>query len=152
MLRQVNKMKISTKGRYALRMMIDLAENSNGNYVALKDISIRQEISLKYLEQIVTLLGKAGLIRSLRGPAGGYMLSRRPDEYTAGDIIRATEGALSPVDCVDEGSASCKRYGTCPTIDFWQGLYNVINEYINDTTLQDLLDKQKSINPPDYNI
>ncbi len=145
-------MKISTKGRYALRMMIDLAENSKGTYVALKDISARQEISLKYLEQIVTLLGKAGLIRSLRGPSGGYMLSKKPHEYTAGDIIRATEGELSPVDCVEEGTVKCPRGGSCPTVDFWQGLFGVINDYIDNTTLQDLTDHSRSVKPPEYMI
>ncbi len=145
-------MKISTKGRYALRMMIDLAVNNHGSYVALKDISARQDISLKYLEQIVTLLGKAGLIRSLRGPAGGYMLSRRPDEYTIGEIIRATEGELSPVNCVEGSVNTCSRAGNCPTVSFWQGLYGVINEYIDQTTLKDLIDRHKDTDQPEYNI
>ena len=93
-------MKVSTKGRYALRMMIDLAQNSKGNYIPLKNISKRQGISLKYLEQIVTLLGKANLIKSLRGPLGGYMLSKPAEEYTIGSIIRSTEGKLASVECV----------------------------------------------------
>jgi Rrf2 family protein len=145
-------MKISTKGRYALRMMIDLAENSNEHYVALKDVSLRQGISLKYLEQIVTTLGKAGFIRSLRGPFGGYMLARDPAEYTIGSIIRATEGDLAPVSCLIEEANECSRYNQCTTVEFWAGLYDVINRYVDSVTLADLVDKRKTKRPPEYII
>lgn len=145
-------MKISTKGRYALRMMVDLAEHSFDGYIALKDISARQEISLKYLEQIVTLLNKAGLIKSMRGPSGGYMLTRDPADYTAGEIIRSTEGELSPVTCVEEDYTFCKRKGICTTVNFWQGLYEVINEYIENVTLQELIDDNRLRRPPEYSI
>ncbi|MHB8962149.1 MAG: RrF2 family transcriptional regulator [Saccharofermentanales bacterium] len=145
-------MKVSTKGRYALRMMIDLAENSSGQFVALKDVSLRQGISLKYLEQIVTTLGKAGMIRSLRGPFGGYMLSHDPADYTVGAIIRATEGSLAPVSCLDDEENECLRYSHCSTVDFWAGLYDVINQYVDSVTLADLVDNQRASRPPEYHI
>lgn len=145
-------MKVSTKGRYALRMMIDLAENSSGQFVALKDVSLRQGISLKYLEQIVTTLGKAGFIKSLRGPFGGYILSRDPAEYTVGAILRATEGPLAPVSCLEDEENECIRYSHCSTVDFWAGLYDVINVYVDSVTLADLVDRQKANKAPEYHI
>ena len=112
-------MKISTKGRYALRLMIDVAEHSNGNYVSLKDIATRQELSTKYLEQIVGQLSKAGFLKSSRGAQGGYQLARSPEEYTVGDILRPLEGDLAPVECAtDDGF--CDRCGDCVTIELWQ--------------------------------
>ncbi len=146
-------MKISTRGRYALRMMVDLAEfGAGGRYVTLKDISLREGISLKYLEQIVTILGKAGLIRSLRGPAGGYMLAKDAAEYTAGTVIRAAEGDLAPVGCLADEVNECSRAGYCPTVDFWAGLYKTINEYVDSVTLADLADIRRAKRPPDYVI
>ncbi len=131
-------MKISTKGRYALRVMIDLAINSNGNYITLKDIAKRQEISNKYLEQIIAMLNKAGFLDTARGNTGGYKLSKLPKEYVVGDILRATEGDLAPIYCVTE-EGECLRKKDCKTYSFWKGLDNVINEYVNSKTLEDLI-------------
>ncbi len=133
-------MKISSKGRYALRMMIDIAQHSNGEWVSIKDISERQGISLKYLEQIVTPLTKSGLLVSSRGPQGGYMLSRPAEKYTTGQILRIIEGPLAPVACLENTPNLCERRGFCPTIDFWEGLYTVINNYVDSVTLSELAD------------
>jgi Rrf2 family protein len=138
-------MKISTKGRYALRMMIDLAINNNGGYISLKDISSRQEISDKYSEQIINQLSKAGLVKSIRGSKGGYMLSKRPEEYTVGDVLRVMEGSLAPVACVEEGNEYCKRASTCVTIELWQKLNNAINDVVDNITLEDLVNRQKEL-------
>ena len=135
-------MKISTKGRYALRVMIDLAMNSNGKYISLKDIAERQEISNKYLEQIISLLNKAGYLETARGNTGGYKLTKQPKEYKVGDILRATEGDLTPIYCLTE-DGKCNRQKNCKTYSFWKELDNVINEYIDSKTLEDLI-KQKS--------
>lgn len=130
-------MKISTKGRYALRVMIDLAVNDKGNYVSLKDISNRQEVSLKYLEQIMAMLNKAGYVKSTRGNNGGYRLAKSPEEYKVGDILRKTEGDLAPIACVN--GEECGKRENCKTFKFWQGLDNVINEYVDSKTLADLI-------------
>lgn len=131
-------MKISTRGRYALRIMIDLAINSNEKYISLKDISKRQGISNKYLEQIISLLNKAGYLETARGNAGGYKLSKKPNEYRIGDILRATEGNLTPIYCLTD-DAECDRKKVCKTYSFWKGLDNVINEYVDSKTLEDLI-------------
>lgn len=131
-------MKISTKGRYALRVMIDLAINSNGKYISLKDIAQRQEISNKYLEQIIALLNKAGYLETARGNSGGYKLAKKPSEYVVGDILRATEGDLTPIYCLTE-EGECKRKENCKTHSFWKGLDNAINEYVDSKTLEDLI-------------
>ena len=130
-------MKISTKGRYALRVMIDLAVNDRGDYVSLKDISNRQEVSLKYLEQIMAMLNKAGYVKSTRGNNGGYRLAKSPKEYKVGDILRKTEGDLAPIACVN--GEECGKRENCKTFKFWQGLDNVINEYADSKTLADLI-------------
>ncbi len=130
-------MKISTKGRYALRVMIDLAVNDKGDYVSLKDISNRQEVSLKYLEQIMAMLNKAGYVKSTRGNNGGYRLAKPPEEYKVGDILRKTEGDLAPIACVN--GEECGKRENCKTFKFWQGLDNVINEYVDSKTLADLI-------------
>ena len=145
-------MKVSTKGRYALRLMIDLAEHSNGEYVTLKDISSRQEISTKYLEQIVTLLCKAGFLKSVRGPQGGYKMSKEPKQYTIGSILRITEGSLSPIACLEDSPNRCERCASCSTVDFWQGLYQTINEYVDMFTLEDLINQQRSKSKNDFMI
>ncbi len=132
-------MKISTRGRYALRMMIDIAEHGAEGKVSIKEISERQGISVKYLEQIVPSLKRAGLLRSERGLGGGYMLSRPPEQYTAGEILRAIEGRLAPVACLDDETNCCERSGHCETLGFWTGLYNVINDYVDSVTLQEFL-------------
>ena len=130
-------MKISTKGRYALRVMIDLAVNDKGDYVSLKDISNRQKVSLKYLEQIMAMLNKAGYVKSTRGNNGGYRLAKSPEEYKVGDILRKTEGDLAPIACVN--GEECSKRENCKTFKFWQGLDNVINEYVDSKTLADLI-------------
>lgn len=132
-------MRISTKGRYALRLMTDLSAYDQGGYVSLKDAAERQGISLKYLEQIAGLLSKAGLLQSGRGAQGGYRLAREPEEYTVGEILRLTEGNLAPVACLADSSNRCERCGECATLDFWTGLYQTVNEYIDRFTLADLL-------------
>lgn len=131
-------MKISTKGRYALRVMIDLALNSNEKYITSKEIAKRQEISNKYLEQIIAMLNKAGYLETARGNTGGYKLARKPYEYSIGDILKATEGDLTPMECLTE-EGKCKRQEGCKTYSFWKGLDDVINEYVNSKTLQDLI-------------
>lgn len=131
-------MKISTKGRYALRVMVDLAINSKGEFISLKDIAKRQSISNKYLEQIIALLNKAGYLETARGYKGGYKLKKEPKEYIIGDILRATEGELAPIYCLTE-DGECDRQQNCKTYSFWKGLDNVINEYINGETLEDLI-------------
>ncbi len=136
-------MRISTKGRYALRMLIDLAEHENEGFIPLKDISERQNISKKYLEQIIPVLNREGILRRTRGPQGGYKLAVTPDRLTVGAILRATEGSLSPVDCVDQDEAVCVRRIDCPTFPIWRGLAKVINEYLDHITLQDILDQQQ---------
>lgn len=131
-------MKISTKGRYALRLMIDLTQHNTDSYIALKEVAIRQNISIKYLEQIITVLCKAGFIKSLRGSQGGYKLAKSPKEYKIGDILRAIEGDLVPVACLQDEVNQCERCDKCETIDFWKGLYDVINKYTDSVTLYDL--------------
>ncbi|MDD7293115.1 MAG: Rrf2 family transcriptional regulator [Clostridiaceae bacterium] len=145
-------MKISTKGRYALRMLIDLAEHENCGFVALKDIAERQNISKKYLEQIIPIFNKSNILKTTRGSQGGYMLSRSPDKYTVGEILRLTEGSLAPVDCLNQDPIECERSGECATLPIWQGLNRVINEYLDSITLQDILDKQKERYLNDYMI
>lgn len=131
-------MKISTKGRYALRVMVDLALNDKEGFVSLNDIAKRQEISNKYLEQIVSLLNKAGFLKTARGNMGGYKLARKPEEYVVGDILRATEGDLAPIFCLT-AEGKCERKSKCKTHTFWKGLDDVINEYVDGKTLADLL-------------
>lgn len=131
-------MKISTKGRYALRVMIDLALNSKEKYINSKEIATRQEISSKYLEQIIAMLNRAGYLETARGNTGGYKLARKPSECIIGDILKATEGNLTPIDClIEEGK--CKRQESCKTYSFWKGLDEVINEYVKSKTLEDLI-------------
>ena len=131
-------MKISTRGRYALRVMIDLGENGNGSFIPLTDIALRQDISLKYLEQIVAMLNKAGFLETARGNMGGYRLAKKPEEYIVGDILRATEGDLSPTYCLTEEGA-CAKKDKCKTYSFWKGLDTVIAEYVDSKTLKDLI-------------
>lgn len=134
-------MKISTKGRYALRMMLDLAQHDSGQPVALKEISARQEISVKYLEQIVTQLSRAGLLKSSRGAQGGYQLAKSPCDYRIGDILRVTEGSLEPVPCLDGQQSECARSADCLAQEFWKGLSQAINEYVDSVTLEELANR-----------
>lgn len=131
-------MKISTKGRYALRLMIDLAQHEDEGFISLKCIAERQGVSVKYLEQIVTVLCKIGFLESLRGSHGGYKLANDPKEYTVGDILRTTEGSLAPITCLENSPNRCPRFKDCNTIKFWQGMYDTINNYVDSTTLADL--------------
>lgn len=132
-------MKISTKGRYAIRLMIDLAEHNSGEFITLMDIAERQEISEKYLESIVSILSKNGLLISLRGKGGGYKLAKDPDSYTIGSILRLTEGSLAPVACLD--GDNCERAANCQTIQMWEGLNKLINDYFDGITIADLAGK-----------
>ena len=132
-------MKISTKGRYALRIMLDIAIHDDGKYIPLKDIAKRQNLTVKYLEQIISLLNKAGYLQSLRGNTGGYRLAKNLDEYVVGDILRVTEGDLAPVACLKKCGDFCQREDICNTVSFWRGLDRVINEYVDSYTLKDLL-------------
>ena len=145
-------MKISTKGRYALRMMLDLAQHQSDGYVALRNIAQRQNISKKYLEQIVPVLNKSDILRTNRGFQGGYRLAKSPDQYTVGEILRLTEGNLAPVACLEHEPIECERSGECPTLPVWQGLYRVICEYLDGITLQDILDQQKELLAGNYVI
>ena len=145
-------MKISTKGRYALRVMVDLATNGTGEYIPLKSVSARQEITVKYLEQIIPLLSKGGYLKSSRGKDGGYRLARHPKDYRVGDILRAVEGDLSPVACMEDDPNQCPRSGWCPTLPMWEGLNKVINDYLDGVTLDDLVTQGKSMEGFDYSI
>lgn len=138
-------MKISTKGRYALRIMVDLAIYENGSYIALKDIAKRQDISLKYLEQIMRLLSAAQFVRSARGSQGGYKLTRSADQITAKEVLIASEGSLNCVSCVDDPE-SCERCSHCATSKFWVGLSKVIDEYLSSYTLKDIANEYQKNN------
>ncbi|MGN1095448.1 MAG: RrF2 family transcriptional regulator [Eubacteriales bacterium] len=145
-------MKISTKGRYALRMLIDLAEHDKSGFVALKDIAERQNISKKYLEQIVPVFNKSDILLTNRGYQGGYKLARTPDKYTVGEILRLTEGSLAPVVCLESAENTCERSADCPTLPVWEGLYKVINEYLDSVTLQDIIDSCNKLASDEYII
>ena len=133
-------MKISTRGRYALRMMIDLAQHYDQGFIALKDISKRQDISKKYLEQIISSLKKAGYVKSLRGAQGGYMLAREPKTYTVGTILRLTEGSMKPVACLEDEPNQCSKAGECVTLRLWKMLDEAMESVLDKVTLQDLKD------------
>ena len=131
-------MKISTKGRYALRVMIDLAAHQDDGLIPLHEIAAREGITVKYLEQIIALLSRAGFLQSVRGKSGGYRLMRAPEEYTVGEILRATEGKLAPAVCVEGDGHLCQRDGSCPARDFWNEFYDTINTFLDSATLRDL--------------
>ena len=145
-------MKISTKGRYALRFLLDLAEHQQAGYISLNEIAKRQDISKKYLEQIIPIFNKTDVLRANRGSQGGYMLAKSPDKYTVGDILRYTEGSLAPVDCAEQDPVECERSAECVMLPVWQGLSRVINEYLDSITLQDILDQQRDRYANDYVI
>ncbi len=136
-------MKISTKGRYALRIMIDLAMQPGDSAVPLRDISKRQGITLKYMEQIMPLLTKAGYVRGFRGNNGGYLLAKSPQDYRVGDILRTVEGSLAPIACLDDATNRCVRQDQCPTLPFWEGLWKVVTDYVDGVSLADLLENGK---------
>lgn len=133
-------MKISTKGRYALLMLLDLAEH-RGGFVSLKEIADRQKISKQYLEQIVSLLNTSKILRTNRGKQGGYMLAKKPSDYTVREILRITEGNLAPVVCLEEDVNMCEKAVNCKTLPVWEGLNKVINDYLDGVTLQDMLEQ-----------
>ena len=138
-------MKISTRGRYALRLMMDIAINGQEEPVRIKDIARRQEISEKYLEQIVSVLNKAGFVKSSRGPQGGYRLMRAPAEYTAGSILCLIEGSLAPVACMDMDENDCPRHERCATLLLWQKLHEAMQDVIDHVSLADLIEKQREL-------
>ena len=133
-------MKISTKGRYALRLMTDLAMHRDEGYVSIKVIAERQNISDKYLEQIISILSRAGYVRSVRGAGGGYMLSSPPEKYTVGMILRLTEGSLAPVACLETEENLCTRAGSCPTLFIWEKMFAAINELVDSITIADIVE------------
>lgn len=130
---------ISTRGRYALRVMIDLAEHNNGTYIPMKDVAARQELSLKYLERILPTLTKGKLIEGVHGKGGGYRLTRRPEDCTVGEILRLTEGDLAPVACLLPDADPCPRAAECRTIKLWKDYYDMTNRYFDGVTVADLI-------------
>ena len=130
---------ISTRGRYALRVLVDIAYNQQEGHVPMKDVANRQGLSLKYLEQILPPLTKHGLIEGVQGKGGGYRLTREPKDYKIGEILRLTEKDLAPVGCLKEGAPVCERRTSCRTVGFWEGLNNTVNEYLDSKTLEDLM-------------
>ena len=146
-------MKISTKGRYAVRVMLDLALNNTGECIKVKDIAARQDISEKYLEQIIAALSRAGFVNSVRGAQGGYRLSKAPENYTVGMILRVTEGSLAPVACLDEGAEACERCDTCETLEVWRELARAIDNVVDNVTLADMVNRRKKrLEALDYSI
>ena len=135
-------MKISTKGRYALHMLIDLAERRGEGYISLKEIAERQKISKKYLEQIIPVLNVAGILKTNRGSQGGYQLAVAPEKCTVADILRLTEGSLAPVACLEHIPNECEKQSDCATLYVWQGLYKAISDYLSSITLQDIIEKK----------
>lgn len=140
---------ISTRGRYSLRILLDLAEHNTGDYIPLKDVASRQEISLKYIERILPVLKESGLIDSQHGKGGGYRLTKDPDQYTLWEILNATEGDLAPVACLKNGSKPCDRAAECRTLAVWENYYKLTIDYFSGITLADLMN-QKS--PDNYVI
>lgn len=132
-------MMVSTKGRYALRVMIDLAEQNKNQYIPLKDIAARQDISRKYLESIMVILSKAGLVDGQHGKGGGYKLNRAPEQYAIADILNLTENSLAPVSCLTGGANTCEQAAKCRTLPMWTELYQLINNYFENKTLADLV-------------
>lgn len=137
-------MKISTKGRYALRMMLDMAQHQKNGPVALKDIAERQNVSKKYLEQIALILSQEGILQGTRGHQGGYRMVAKPSECTVYSILEIVEGSMHPVACLDHQPNDCERCNGCETLYIWQGLDQVIRDYLNSMTLQDVLDKMSA--------
>ena len=135
-------MKISTKGRYALRLMCDIAMNQSENPIPLKEIAERQNISVKYLEQSVIILSRAGFLKSIRGAQGGYKLVNSPDFYTVGMILRLTEGSLAPVSCLEDEINKCPRVSDCQTLFVWEKIYKAVNDIIDNITVQDIIENK----------
>lgn len=138
-------MKISTRGRYALRLMVDLAASNKDEFITIKSIAARQEISEKYLEQIITVLSRAGFVKSARGAQGGYKLARPAEEYTVGMILRAIEGSLVPVKCMEDDPNECPRYRQCVTMDVWKRIDDAVSGVVDSITLDQLAEKQLAV-------
>ena len=136
-------MLISTRGRYALRVLLDLAENQDKGYIAMKKVAERQELSLKYMERIMPVLSKNHYVEGVQGKGGGYRLVKNPKEYRIGDILRLTEGTLAPVACLECNSKTCQREKTCKTLPMWREFYQIINDYFDNITLADLMNGEK---------
>ena len=146
-------MKISTKGRYAVRVMLDLALNNNGECIKVKEIAGRQGISEKYLEQIIAVLNRAGYVKSVRGAQGGYRLAREPEAYTVGLVLRLTEGSLAPVACLEEDYGACERCDTCETLQVWKDVYEAVNNVVDNVTIGDLAARHRQrLEAMDYTI
>ena len=139
-------MMISTRGRYALRVLIDLSEHNNGSYIPMKDVAARQEVSLKYLERILPTLTKAKLIEGVHGKGGGYKLTRAPEDYTVGEILRLTEGDLAPVACLSPDAEPCERAAECRTLGMWRGFYDLTNRYFDSITIASLTNENGADN------
>ena len=139
-------MMISTRGRYALRVLLDLAENNNGGYIPMKDVANRQELSLKYIERIMPILSKNALVEGVHGKGGGYRLTKQPEDYKVGEILRLTEGDLAPVACLGCDAKPCDRAAECRTLPMWTDFYKLVNDYFDNITLADLLKTNVSDN------
>lgn len=137
-------MKISTRGRYALRLLLDLALSPRDQYIPIKSISERQQISIKYLEQIIAQLGRAGFVKSTRGALGGYQLTREPKDYTVGMILRQIEGSLAPVACLEHQPNRCERCNNCVTLEVWKQIDDAVANVVDNITLQDLVEKERA--------
>lgn len=135
---------ISTRGRYALRVIIDIAEHSGGDFVPMKEVAARQEISLKYIERIMPLLTKENLVEGQHGKGGGYRLCRPPEDYSVGEILRATEGGLAPVACLECGAKPCSRAAECRTLPMWQKYYAMTNEFFDGISVADLMKNESA--------
>lgn len=145
-------MRISTKGRYALRLMADMALNDNGEYTPLKTIATRQGISEKYLEQIIIILNRAGFVKSIRGAGGGYRLVHEPGYYTVGMVLRLMEGNLAPVACLGDDPNQCPRSGECLTLSVWKELNEAINNVVDNVTLEDIINREVLSGGDNYSI
>ncbi|MBQ8741627.1 MAG: RrF2 family transcriptional regulator [Clostridia bacterium] len=132
-------MMISTRGRYALRVLLDLAQHQNDGYTAMKNVAERQELSLKYIEKIMPVLSKNNYVEGVHGKGGGYRLAREPKDYKVGDILRLAEGGLAPVACLECNAKECDRADTCPTLPMWKEFHNMVNNYFDGITLADLM-------------
>ncbi len=148
--RGVSNMMVSTKGRYALTVMVDLARSGGDNFVSLSDIAEREKLSMKYLESIISILNKGGMLTSLRGKNGGYKLARKPDEYTIDEILILTEGTLAPVNCIMQEGVQCDKAATCSTLPLWAGLDKAIENYLKGITLEDIIQGNRKKMLGDY--
>ncbi len=145
-------MKVSTKGRYALRMLIDLAEHKESGFIALKEIAQRQKLSKQYLEQIVALLNTSDILKTNRGKQGGYMLAKHPSQISVGQILRITEGSIAPVACLDDKVNQCERIQECRTLPMWDDFYKVIANFLDNTSIADMIEKYQAIGADNYVI